>query len=434
MLGKIKELHKALGGFVQQSQRSILVISLEESELVLVLKLIQTMDQQDNANVYGLFPAPITKGGSAYVADVVKSLASQLDGANTARVGEGQTPWPPMPAACTDVRLPATQRLRASILHARSLVPNNPDNRLVFCLLPQQIGAPESYVDAISSLLPKPGSEPDPAWAGIRLILRDDKAKPLLIPELRRQKNPHVLVYEPDLTPAALMDSMAQEVADPTLPEAERMQVLGQLASLDFAYGRLDEAAAKYGVLYDYYRRYKAPAMQALVLQGVGDILRKTGNLSLACERYAQGLTHALETQSLPLMLGLAYNVGDLDLELKNYAEADGHLDIARTIARKSLNPRLQADAMEKMGIARMGQKRYADAVAIWNEAAEVCRGCNHRDRLCSILEHLAQVYASGRKLAEQRACEHEIAAVRAGAPLVRKTPLAKTAIEGKIA
>ena len=426
MQAKIKELQQALEGFVQQSRRSILVIGLEESELIFVMKMLQTMDQQDNANVYGLFPEAVTKTSSAYVSEIVKSLGKQLDGVNTARMGDGKPAWPAMPPACTDMRIPPTQRLRAAILHARSLVPNDPDNRLVFCLLPQPIDAPEAYWEALSSLIPAPNSPPDPAWAGVRLILRDDGLKPMLIPELRRQKNPHVLVYEPDLTPAALMDSMAQEAADPTLPEGERMQLLGQLAALDFAYDRLDEAAAKYGVLYGYYTRGKAPAMQALVLQGVGDILRKTGNLPLARDRYAQGLTHALETQSLPLMLGLAYNVGDLNLELKNYPEADGHLDIARTIASKSLNPKLQADAMEKMGIARMGQKRYADAVAIWNEAAEVCRGCDHRDRLCSILERLSQVYASGRKFPEQRACDQEIKAVRAGAPLVHKTPQPK--------
>jgi hypothetical protein len=423
MQAKVKELKQALEGFVQQSRRSILVIKLEESELIFVMKMLQTMDQQDNANVYGLFPEAVTRTGNAYVSEIVKSLGSQLDGANTARVGEGNPPWPPMPPACTDLRFPAAQRLRAAILHARSLVPNDPDNRLVFCLVPQQIAVPAAYLDALSALIPAPTSPPDPAWAGVRIIIRDDGLKPALIPELRRQKNPHVLVYEPDLSPAALMDSMAQEVADPTLSEAERMQVLTQLATLDFAYGRLDEAGAKYGVLYDYYRRYKAPAMQALVLQGVGDILLKTGNLPLARDRYAQGLTHALETQSLPLMLGLSYKVGELDLELKEYAEADGHLDVARTIASKTLNPQLQADAMEKMGLARVGQKRYAEAVAIWNEAAEVCRGCNHRDRLCSILERLAATYATGRKLAEQRACENEIRAVRAGAPLARKAP-----------
>jgi tetratricopeptide (TPR) repeat protein len=204
-----------------------------------------------------------------------------------------------------------------------------------------------------------------------------------------------VLVYEPDLSPAAMMDAMAREAGDPTLSEAERMQILGQLAAVDFSYGRLDEAAAKYGVLYDYYTRGKAPAMQALVLQGVGDILRKAGNLPLARERYGQGLTHALETQSLPLMLSLSYNVGDTSLALKNWADADGHLDVAQTIAGKMLNPQLQADAMEKMGIARFEEKRFADAVAIWNQGAEVCRGCNHRD---TTVQHLGALVGGLRR------------------------------------
>ena len=423
MRAKIKELQQAFEGFVQQSKSSILIVSLEETELVYVLKLLETMDRQDGANVYGMFPQAVGPRSSTYVAEVLTSLHQQLDAANTIRVKEGNPSWPPFPDTCTDQRAPATQRLRSAILYARSLVPNDPDNRLVFCLVPQKIESTESFSDALSSLLPAPNASPDPAWAGVRLILRDDKKNPSLVPLVRRQKNPHVLVYEPDLSPEALMDSMAREALDPTLSEGERMEVLGQLAALDFSYGRLDEAAAKYGVLYEYYSRHKAPAMQAMVLHGVGDILRKTGNIPLARDRYAQGLTHALETQSLPLMLNLSYNVGDTNLELNNWTDADGHLDIARTIAGKLFNPQLQADAMEKMGIARMGQKRIAEAVAIWNEAAEVCRGCNHRDRLCSILERLSAVYASGRKVAEQHACEAEIRVVRSGSPLVRKAP-----------
>ena len=86
------------------------------------------------------------------------------------------------------------------------------------------------------------------------------------------------------------------------------------------------------------------------------------------------------------------------------------------------------------MGIARMGEKRIADAVVIWNEAAEVCRGCNHLDRLCSILERLSATYAAGNKLAEQRACDNELRAVRAGAPLARKSPPpAKAPEAGKV-
>jgi hypothetical protein len=45
MQAKIKELQHALEGFVQQSRRSILVIGLEESELIFVMKMLQTMGQ-----------------------------------------------------------------------------------------------------------------------------------------------------------------------------------------------------------------------------------------------------------------------------------------------------------------------------------------------------------------------------------------------------
>lgn len=421
MQAKIKELQQALAGFVQQSRRQVMVVGLDETELVYVMKLLESMDQQDGANVYGVFPESVS--GASYAGEVIDSLRSQLDAANTVRVSEGNPSWPPMPDRCADARTSATQRLRAAIVHARSVIPGNPDNRLVICLLPQTIESPDAWLDAVSSLLPAPDAALDPAWVGVRLILRDDKKNPVLIPRLRRQKNAQALVYEPDLSPAALMDAMARDALDPSLGEGERMQVLGQLAALDYSYGRLEEAAAKYGVLYEYYSRHKVPLMQALVLQGVGDIARRTGNVRLARERYGQGLTHALETQSLPLMLSLAYNVGDTSLVLEQWADADGHLDVARTIASKMLNPQLAADAMEKMGIARLAQKRYAEAAEIWNEAAELCRGCNHRDRLCSILERLAALYASGRKVYEQRLCEAELASVRAGAPLVRKSP-----------
>jgi hypothetical protein len=77
MQSKIKELQQALEGFVQQSRRSVLVISLEESELVYVLKLIETLDQQDKANVYGSFPQPVDKGSGAYADEVSSSGARQ---------------------------------------------------------------------------------------------------------------------------------------------------------------------------------------------------------------------------------------------------------------------------------------------------------------------------------------------------------------------
>ncbi len=69
--------------------------------------------------------------------------------------------------------------------------------------------------------------------------------------------------------------------------------------------------------------------------------------------------------------------------------------------------------------MALLGQD--TEAVAAWTEAAESCRGWDHRDRLCSILERLIALYGAGRKVGEQRMCDAELRAARAGAPLVRK-------------
>ena len=59
------------------------------------------------------------------------------------------------------------------------------------------------------------------------------------------------------------------------MPVADRMQALLQLAGIDFAYQRYPEAIQKYKILNNYYAAHQAPVMQAVVLQGVGDALRR---------------------------------------------------------------------------------------------------------------------------------------------------------------
>ena len=252
----------------------------------------------------------------------------------------------------------------------------------------------------------------------MRLIVRDDKAAPALIPALRRMKNAEVLIYEPDLSPPALMDAMAREVTDPALPQATRMQMLTELASLDYAYGRFEEAISKYEVLYDYYRVHNVPIMQAFVLQGVGDVLRRLGKIPLARERYGQGLTLAITTQGMPLIMSLAFAVGETSLQLQQFKDAEDHLVIARKLAANLSNRPSEADALEKIGDARLGQKLPGEAMAAWRDAAQVCRKAGYRERLVSVLEKMSKTFASARMTGDARACENELAAVRAGAPI----------------
>jgi hypothetical protein len=242
------------------------------------------------------------------------------------------------------------------------LVPGNGEHHLVFSLLPESIASGPAFAAATMDLVGRLAQPNDAASRKVRLILRDDGARPELIERFRREKNLEVLIYEPDLSPPAIMDGMARDVADPRTPEPERMQLLTELACLDMAHDRFEEATAKLGIAYDYFRRQKVPVMQAFVLQCVGDVLRRTGNLPLARARYAQGFAHALETQAIALMMSLAYAVGDTSLALRQYDDAEGHLEIARKIAATTRNVEVESEVEKKLEQARRALGKPAQA------------------------------------------------------------------------
>jgi tetratricopeptide (TPR) repeat protein len=423
MPSKLTEAQDTLAEFVRQDRYQTLVIRATDVELIYFLKMVQALDQREPAHVFGLFAQSVSGDAGAYVASVLEGLRAQLEPVDQLRVADGSPAWPPLPPACSDRALPAGRRLRAGIAHAARLISGGIEHRLVFCLLPQAIERPRAYADALSGLLSPQPAPLEPEWPRVRVILRDDGNRPEIIEAVRRAKNPDVLIYEPDLSPPALMDAMAREVSSPGLPEAQRMQMLTELASLDYAYGRLDGASAKYEILYDYYRRHQVPAMQAFALQGSGDVLRRLGRLQAAKERYAQGLTLAITTMGLPLMMALAYAVGDVSLDLRRFHDAAEHLEVARRIATSLHNRPVEADALEKIGDARMALERSGEAMTAWRDAGAVCRIAGYRERLASVLEKMARTYASARMYTEQRICESELAAVRAGAPI--KAPAA---------
>src|SRR5262249_30515749 len=143
---------------------------------------------------------------------------------------------------------------------------------------------------------------------------------------------PGVQLYEMDMSTPALCDALVMEAADRSMPAASRMQALLQLAYLDYAYKRYDQAMEKFGKLYSWYRQHDVPAMQALTLQGAGDCLRQTGDTDSAKLRYQQGLTRAMEAKSLPVLAGLTMALGDLHMDLGEHREADGYFGLAAQI------------------------------------------------------------------------------------------------------
>ncbi|NPC76505.1 hypothetical protein HPP05_43025, partial [Corallococcus exiguus] len=314
------------------------------------------------------------------------------------------------PPLCLDVRQPPALRLRTAFEHVRSLLPPEGDHRLVWALLPMKISDRIGFAQLVGELLPRDGFQP---WMrSMRVVVRDDRESPFLVPALRKQKAPGVLLYEPDLSTAALTDSLAQEALDPNVPEPERMQALLQLAALDYAHQRFPAAIEKYSLLHAYYAEKELRELQALCLQGTGDVLRRVGKLELAREKYQQGLAVAVQTKALPILLNLSMAAGDVSLDLKQYPDAEGYFDISDRVAAKALNPYAKADAIEKLGLARYLRKDLGGAVKAWRDAVTLCKSAEYAPRLRSVLERLVKVYGDAGMRPEQQACTQELRAL----------------------
>jgi tetratricopeptide (TPR) repeat protein len=191
------------------------------------------------------------------------------------------------------------------------------------------------------------------------------------------------------------------------------MEALAQLAALDHAHRRYPQAIEKYGVLYNYYGEHKVPGMQAVVLQGVGDVLRRQGDLKGARDKYQQGIALLSEPSALPILLNLTAAAGDVSLELRDHATAEGFFDIAQQIAGKLLNAFAKGDVLEKQGVARDEAGDHAGAIQVWKDASALCETFGYHERRRAVLEHLITAYKRAGQDAERRACEAELDAVR---------------------
>lgn len=409
MRRKLQELQDTLGGFVDQRDHLVLAVGCTEAEAAWVLKTLKGLDEETPSDLFLLFSHDI-QSVAQYVTALVANLEAQLEGANLARKEKGEAPYPPLPAECHDARQPAATRLRATIEHVRGLLPPDGDHRLVWALMPLKIGDRVGFSQLVGQLLPHDGFQP---WMrSLRIVVRDDRESPFLVPALRKLQVSGVLVYQPDLSTAALTDSLAKEAVDPAMPVPERMQALLQLAALDFSHKRYPASLEKYALLHTYYAEQGLKELQALCLQGAGDVLRAVGKLEQAKERYQQGLAVAVQTKALPILINLSMAAGDVSLELKQYADAEGYFDITDRVAAKALNPYPKADALEKLGLARYLRKEAGKAVAAWNDAATLCRAVEYTVRLRSVLHRMEKAYGEARMVTEQQACKKELQAL----------------------
>jgi tetratricopeptide (TPR) repeat protein len=272
---------------------------------------------------------------------------------------------------------------------AGALLPRAPGHRLVWGMFPARVADWPAYLKLVASCAPRP--EVQPWMRGLRLVFRVEAGfafadSPLVDAERTR-------LTRVDFGPAALEASFRKAADNQRLPEAERMEALLSLAFLAAAHGRTQEARTAFQVLLDYHSRTDNPLMQAVVLNGLGDLEHRAGRLQEAKSWYECAVTPAVAAEQATVLAAVVQNLAAVAYEQRSYADAEEYYDGLVQLKDCILDEEGKALALEWRGLSQEKQNAYDRAVASWEEAELLSRVFELPHRLRPVLEHLRRAY-----------------------------------------
>jgi tetratricopeptide (TPR) repeat protein len=405
-----ERLHRAIVDFVEQRDDLLLLAACGPEDAALVLKALRDQERTSPSDVFLLFADDFTTPAS-FVTAAVERLGEERRMACEGLAEEGRPPLPSLPASLSDPSRPAADRLHEALAYARSLLPPGGGHRLVWAMLPAQIADRRAYLELVASCAPAAGVRP---WMrGLRLIFRvepdfDPKAAPFVARNRFR-------VARLDFGPAALAAAMREEAADPAVPEGERMQSVLALASIDAAHGRAAQATAQYNQVLAFAQKTDNPLMQALVLNGLGDLAQRQGDVAKAQHWYECSIPPAAASEQPQVLAAVAENLAAVAYQRQQYADAEQYYDSLSQLKGILLEEDGKARALEWRGLSQEKQRAYDRAVASWEEAELLSRAFELTHRLRPLLEHLRRGYAQLRRNERLPALEAELRTLRAG-------------------
>jgi len=404
----VSDLSTFVGG---QDEVLALIFDITDHEVPFVLNALETVDSQHPDHVFLHFAHPMTDVPS-YMDALFASVTVQLEAVQAIRAAAKLPPWPPLPAACLDPRKPPSDRLKLLLAYVRAQLPNGGEHRIILGLLPASIGDAAAYNFVISGLVPRGELE---GWMPMtRIILRDDRNTRFLSRSLERDRPDGVAFYDGlDFSPAAAAMGLLVAAQNPQTPEQERMMALVQLAAIDFAYRRYAESYRKWGVCYEYYTKTNVDSMRALCVCGAADVLRESGKLPEAKEKYQQGLALPQAQATLPPALNLLLGVSRTCILMEDWRDAEDYLALADEVAGKLCQAYPKCEIMERQGFVQLKQNRLGDARVRLRAAVDLSRELQAFDIAERALEQLITLFDRARMRPEQRDHERELADLR---------------------
>ena len=377
----------SLRKFLKQRDHLLLLVPCGDSDVALLLKALRDLDRESGTDLFLLF-ADDFQTPDTFLNDIVRRLQEEHALTNEA-VGPDVLKLPPLPVAFLDPRNPPLARFEAGLHYAHSLIDFRQGQHFLWGLVPGGIGNSESYLDFLAQLLPDP--EIRPWMRGARIVARVPADFQLARSPLGMANR--VQVKPLIIPPNAQEEELIATAEDPKTPLGDRMQAEVQLAYLDYAHSRFDEAIRRFLKALAFFQWAEIPAMEGLIICGLGDIARRQENWQEAQHWYACAVEPAAKADSPILMSNIVQNLAVVAFHEQRFSEAEERYSELVTLKRAMIDEDGLAEALEWQGICQERQGAYDRAVVCWEEGALICKAFELKHRLDPMLTHLRHAY-----------------------------------------
>jgi tetratricopeptide (TPR) repeat protein len=195
------------------------------------------------------------------------------------------------------------------------------------------------------------------------------------------------------IPPDAHEEELLANAADPKMPLGERMQAEVQLAYLDSAHGRFDIAKERFNKALAFFQWAGIPAMEGLIISGLGDIASRQGDLKKAQHWYACAVVPAADSGSPILLATVVQNLAVVAYQEERWADAEERYDELATIRRGMFDEVGLIEALEWRGKSQDKQEAFDRSVLSWAEAAFICKDFEMEDQLAPLLDNWRRCY-----------------------------------------
>ncbi len=389
------QLIGSLRQFLNQRDHLLLLIPCGNSDVALLLKALRELDRQSGADLFLLF-AEDFQAPATFLDKIAHRLESDIKLTNEA-VKPDVPKLPPLPADFLDPKNLPPVRLEAGLRYARSLIEPRQGQHFLWGMGPGKIGDPKSYLELLAQLPPAP--EIRPWMRGARIVARVPADFQLELSPLAKAKRVQVKPFI--IPPNAQEEELLAAASDPKVPQGDRMQAEVQMAYLDYAHGRFDKAMERFLKALAFFQWAEVPVMEGLIINGLGDIARRQGDMKQAQHWYACAVVPAAKAGNPILMSTIVQNLAVVAYQEKRFPDAEERYSELATLKRAMIDEVGLAEALEWQGLSQEGQRAYDRAVECWEEGALICKAFEMKDRLDPMLTHLKRGYAALNKREE---------------------------------